>query len=60
VAVVGAGIMGSGIAQLAAMAGGDATIGLRNLVAAGRLGGKTGRGIYDYDERGAIRLPSPS
>lgn len=36
------------------------TVGLRNLVAAGRLGCKTGRGIYDYDERGAIRLPSPS
>jgi 3-hydroxyacyl-CoA dehydrogenase len=29
-------------------------------VAAGRLGCKTGRGIYDYDERGAIRLSSPS
>jgi 3-hydroxyacyl-CoA dehydrogenase len=29
-------------------------------VAAGRLGRKTGHGIYDYDERGAIRLPSPS
>ena len=29
-------------------------------VAAGRLDRKTGRGIYDYDERGAIRLPSPS
>jgi hypothetical protein len=28
--------------------------------AAGRLGCKAGRGIYDYDERGAIRLPSPS
>jgi len=36
------------------------TVGLRNLVAAGRLGCKAGRGIYDYDERGAIRLPSPS
>ena len=36
------------------------TVGLRNLVAAGRLGCKTGYGIYDYDERGAIRLPSPS
>jgi 3-hydroxybutyryl-CoA dehydrogenase len=36
------------------------TVGLRNLVAAGRLGCKTGRGIYDYDERGAIRRPSPS
>ena len=36
------------------------TVGLRNLVAAGRLGYKTGRGIYDYDERGAIRLSSPS
>jgi 3-hydroxybutyryl-CoA dehydrogenase len=34
------------------------TVGLRNLVAAGRLGRKTGHGIYDYDERGAIRLPS--
>jgi 3-hydroxybutyryl-CoA dehydrogenase len=36
------------------------TVGLRNLVAAGRLGCKTGHGIYDYDERGAIRLPSAS
>jgi 3-hydroxybutyryl-CoA dehydrogenase len=36
------------------------TVGLRNLVAAGRLGCKTGHGIYDYDERGAIRLPFPS
>ena len=36
------------------------TVGLRNLVAAGRLGRKTGHGIYDYDERGAIRLPPPS
>jgi 3-hydroxybutyryl-CoA dehydrogenase len=36
------------------------TVGLRNLVAAGRLGRKTGHGIYDYDERGAIRLPSAS
>jgi 3-hydroxyacyl-CoA dehydrogenase len=29
-------------------------------VAAGRLGRKSGHGIYDYDERGAIRLLSPS
>ena len=36
------------------------TVGLRNLVAAGRLGCKTGYGIYDYDERGAIRLSTPS
>ena len=36
------------------------TVGLRNLVAAGRLGCKTGHGIYDYDERGTIRFPSPS
>ncbi len=30
------------------------TVGLRNLVAAGRLGRKSGRGIYTYDEHGAI------
>jgi 3-hydroxybutyryl-CoA dehydrogenase len=36
------------------------TVGLRNLVAAGRLGCKTGHGIYEYDERGAIRPQSPS
>jgi 3-hydroxybutyryl-CoA dehydrogenase len=38
------------------------TVGLRNLVAAGRLGRKTGRGIYAYDSRGAIvhpEQPSP-
>jgi 3-hydroxyacyl-CoA dehydrogenase len=29
-------------------------------VAAGRLGRKTRHGIYNYDERGEIRLPSPS
>ena len=29
-------------------------------VAAVRLGPKTGHGIYGYDERGAIRLPSPA
>jgi 3-hydroxyacyl-CoA dehydrogenase len=29
-------------------------------VAAGRLVRKTGHGIYDYDEREAIRLLSPS
>lgn len=28
------------------------TIGLRNMVAAGRLGRKTGRGFYDYDSEG--------
>jgi 3-hydroxybutyryl-CoA dehydrogenase len=30
------------------------TVGLRNLVAAGRLGRKAGRGIYRYDEHGKI------
>ena len=30
------------------------TVGLRNLVAAGRLGRKSGRGIYTYDQQGAI------
>ena len=30
------------------------TVGLRNMVAAGRLGRKTGRGIYWWDEHGAI------
>lgn len=34
------------------------TVGLRNLVAAGRLGRKTGRGIYRYDEHGAILRPA--
>jgi hypothetical protein len=29
-------------------------------VAADRLGRKTGHGIRDYDELGAIRLPPPS
>jgi 3-hydroxybutyryl-CoA dehydrogenase len=35
------------------------TIGLRNLVAAGRLGRKSGRGIYRYDEHGAIIRSPP-
>ena len=29
-------------------------------VAVGRLGCRTGHRIYGYDERGAIRLPSPA
>jgi len=33
------------------------TVGLRNLVAAGRLGRKSGRGIYVYDEHGSIMKP---
>jgi 3-hydroxybutyryl-CoA dehydrogenase len=33
------------------------TVGLRNLVAAGRLGRKAGRGIYQYDEHGVIIRP---
>jgi 3-hydroxybutyryl-CoA dehydrogenase len=36
------------------------TVGLRNLVAAGRLGRKTGRGIYCYDEHGAIIRSAPA
>jgi 3-hydroxybutyryl-CoA dehydrogenase len=35
------------------------TVGLRNLVAAGRLGRKSGRGIYSYDEHGAIVHSEP-
>jgi 3-hydroxybutyryl-CoA dehydrogenase len=35
------------------------TVGLRNLVAAGRLGRKSGRGIYRYDEQGAIVRSAP-
>ena len=33
------------------------TVGLRNLVAAGRYGRKSGRGIYEYDESGKIIAP---
>jgi 3-hydroxybutyryl-CoA dehydrogenase len=36
------------------------TVGLRNLVAAGRLGRKAGRGIYHYDEHGAIIRAAPA
>ncbi|MER5627992.1 3-hydroxyacyl-CoA dehydrogenase family protein [Streptosporangium sp. NPDC002544] len=36
------------------------TVGLRNLVAAGRLGRKSGRGIYEYGDDGEIRSPSGS
>jgi 3-hydroxybutyryl-CoA dehydrogenase len=36
------------------------TVGLRNLVAAGRLGRKSGRGIYRYDEHGAIVRDAPA
>lgn len=36
------------------------TVGLRNLVAAGRLGRKSGRGIYRYDEQGAIIRSQPA
>ena len=36
------------------------TVGPRNLVAAGRLGRKTGRGIYRYDEQGAIIRSEPA
>ncbi|CAB4895209.1 unannotated protein [freshwater metagenome] len=32
------------------------TVGLRNMVAAGRLGRKSGAGFYDYDEEGARRV----
>ena len=35
------------------------TVGLRNMVAAGRLGRKSGRGIYDYDAQGAIVRSGP-
>ena len=36
------------------------TVGLRNLVAAGRLGRKAGRGIYRYDEHGRIIRSAPT
>jgi 3-hydroxybutyryl-CoA dehydrogenase len=36
------------------------TVGLRNLVAAGRLGRKAGRGIYRYDAHGTIIRSAPA
>jgi 3-hydroxybutyryl-CoA dehydrogenase len=33
------------------------TVGLRNMVAAGQIGRKTGRGIYEYDEDGTMKIP---
>lgn len=45
VAVLGGGLMGSGLAEAIAIAGVPVVL---RMVASGRLGRKAGRGIYDY------------